>query len=431
MIIKIFAWLNLAVPRPDGCDRRRAGLAGLCLAQRLLREGVDVQAFEADAGPFVRRQGYRITVHDYGLNALQRSLPPTIAALALSTAGKPGGYFRFTNSHLRDAVKLSCKPKPDAPRQMDRQVLRSALLVGLDDRVHYGKAAVAVEPGRNGMRLWFADAMSVGASVVVGADGVGSALRSTVVPGAQPRNSGVGAIYGRTLLRRNDLQLVPSALEKSGVLAIGEHPGRTFFMTSMRFVEPPADTFARLAPGQPVAAADDYVMWAVSLTRDEMRAAEQVVNDPPELTLHAAHLTSEFHPALRDLVDAADREATVLTTFAVGQRPTAWVLPRATLIGDAVHVMPPFGGDGGNVALRDAAVLGDKLASAFAGETSVEAAVAAYQREMVPYAFKAVDASARMMRRLTASPRWQRWLLTSVLPRLHRVTVPDNERQRQ
>jgi 2-polyprenyl-6-methoxyphenol hydroxylase-like FAD-dependent oxidoreductase len=52
-----------------------AGLSGLCLAQCLLHAGIDVHVYEADPGPYVRDQGYRITVDEHGLAALDQSLP--------------------------------------------------------------------------------------------------------------------------------------------------------------------------------------------------------------------------------------------------------------------------------------------------------------------------------------------------------------------
>ena len=232
-----------------------AGLAGLCLAQRLRRAGIDVRVYESDPGPFVRRQGYRITVDGDGLAALRDSLPAESYELALAAAGEPGGFFRITNSRLRDAVKLTFPATEDSGRQMDRQVLRSILLKGLDERVHYGRTAVAVEQGggddgrvgagagsggvgRGGEQsgghlvLRFADGAAVRAGVVVGADGIGSALRPLVAPDADPIDSGVSGIYGRTPLLPG---MVPDALHKSGVLAVGDEPGRAFFFTTMRF----------------------------------------------------------------------------------------------------------------------------------------------------------------------------------------------------
>src|SRR5262249_36857250 len=53
-----------------------AGLAGLCLAQSLRREGLDIHIFERDPSPHVRRQGYRITLDEHGASALKKCLPP-------------------------------------------------------------------------------------------------------------------------------------------------------------------------------------------------------------------------------------------------------------------------------------------------------------------------------------------------------------------
>ena len=49
-----------------------AGLSGLCLAQYLMRAGIDVHVYERDPGPFVRRQGHRIILDRYGLKASGR-----------------------------------------------------------------------------------------------------------------------------------------------------------------------------------------------------------------------------------------------------------------------------------------------------------------------------------------------------------------------
>lgn len=401
-----------------------AGLAGLCLAQRLVRAGIDVHVYESDSGPFVRRQGYRITVDTDGLAALRGSLSDELYELVLATASEPGGFFRFTNRRLRDAFTLTFKPTADGERQMDRQVLRSILLVGLDERVHYGNAAAAVErAGANHLALRFADGSSVEASIVVAADGIGSALRRHIAPGAEPMDSGMAGIYGRTPLLQAGRSMLPEALNNSGVLALGDEPGRAFFFTAMRFRQAPEKTFERLAPGHAAPAGDDYVMWGLLLRQEEVPADTRA--DSPRLRELAARKASGFHPLVHQLIDGSEEDTTILSLFAVGRRPVDWPLPRATIVGDAVHAMPPFGAHGGNTALRDAALLADKLVHAHTHGASVESAIAAYQSEMPSYAFKAVDTAAGMMRRLTGSGWFQRMVMTRVLPRLHRVTVPE------
>ncbi|MEV4706078.1 NAD(P)/FAD-dependent oxidoreductase [Actinoplanes sp. NPDC049316] len=401
-----------------------AGLSGLCLAHYLLRAGIDVHVYERDSGPFVRRQGYRIILDRYGLEALRESLPRPLYRLALATGGEPGGHMRFTDSRLRDAFTITFKDEPYATRQVDRLTLRAILMSGLDGRIHYSKAAVAVDgAGPAGLRLRFADGRAVTATVVVGADGAGSALRAQLMPDAEPVSTPLAGVYGRSPLRRGGESVIPEVLRTSGVLAIADRPGRAFFFTPMQFGESPPGAFARLAPGSYAPTGADYVMWGLLLQQDEIPIG--VRGDQLALQELAARVSTEFHPLVRRLVDTAELDATVLTFFATGRRPREWPVPRATMMGDAVHVMPPFGAHGGNTALRDAALLGRRLVEARVGGTPVEEAIAGYQDEMVPYAFRAVDTAAGLMRRLTGAAAAPHWVLTRVLPRLHRVTVPE------
>lgn len=401
-----------------------AGLSGLCLAQYLTRAGVDVHVYERDPGPFVRRQGYRIILDRYGLEALRESLPRPLFRLVLTTSDEPGGHLRFTDSRLRDAFTITFKDEAHATRQVDRLTLRSILQSGLDGRIHYGHAAVGVDDGGPGkLRLHFSDGGAAEASVVVGADGVRSALRAQLMPDAEPVNTPMAGVYGRSPLRHNGESVIPEALRTSGVLAIADRPGRAFFFTSMRFGESPPEAFARLAPGSYAPTGDDYVMWGLLLRQVEVPFSFR--GDLLALRELAARKSADFHPLIRRLVDTAEFDATVLNPFATGRRPRRWTVPRATMMGDAVHAMPPFGAHGGNTALRDAALLGHRLVEALASGTPVEEAIARYQNEMVPYAFRAVDTAAGLMRRLTGNAAAPHWVLTRVLPRLHRVTVPE------
>ncbi len=81
------------------------GLSGLCLAQSLKQKGIEFQLFERDQDKETRRQGYRITVNKHGLKALEACLPNELFQLAVSTAGQPGGYFRFLRADQREIFK--------------------------------------------------------------------------------------------------------------------------------------------------------------------------------------------------------------------------------------------------------------------------------------------------------------------------------------
>ncbi|MDA1358671.1 NAD(P)/FAD-dependent oxidoreductase [Glycomyces luteolus] len=403
-----------------------AGLSGLCLAQYLRRNGIDAQVYERDAAPFARPQGYRITVDADGLGALRESLPAHLYDLAVAVAGRSGGYFRFTNQHLREAFKLTFEETEDGERQMDRQVLRSILLVGLEDRVHYGRKAAAIETGSGATRLRFEDGASVTARVVIAADGIGSALRDQILPGGGPADSGVAGIYGRTPLVQGGSRVLPAELDRSGVLSLGGRSGRAVFFTAMEFSQDPKAAFAERVPGAPVVDVGDYVMWGVVMPQSDIPAGT-AWNDAPALHRLAEAIAADYHPAVRRLISAADPEATILSHFAVGRRPEPWAIPNAAVMGDAVHAMPPFGAHGGNTALRDASLLGAKLVAAYetgGSPSAIDDALAAYRDEMIPYAFKAVDMAEGMMRRLTGSKGVQKWVMLKLLPSLHRPLVP-------
>lgn len=61
-----------------------------------------------------------------------------------------------------------------------------------------------------------------------------------------------------------------------------------------------------------------------------------------------------------------------------------------TLLGDAIHYMPPVGGMGGNTALQDAQRLCAALAAAASGTERLATALRNYQAEMLDRGFKTV-----------------------------------------
>lgn len=112
----------------------------------------------------------------------------------------------------------------------------------------------------------------------------------------------------------------------------------------------------------------------------------------------------EFHVALRQMVDASEPGETLLVPLRMTP-VKGWSSNSLTLMGDAVHLMPPTGSHGGNNALRDAALLGRALQEAAQGAIPVGDALARYQQEMLAYSSREVRAALRMLRlSLTRNP---------------------------
>lgn len=79
---------------------------------------------------------------------------------------------------------------------------------------------------------------------------------------------------------------------------------------------------------------------------------------------------------------------------------------RCFLLGDAVHMMPPFAGQGLNSGLRDAVNLSWKIAEVLAGRAS-DALLDTYETERRPHAKATIDLSVRLGRIVMTTSRRQ------------------------
>ena len=120
------------------------GLGGLCLAQGLLKAGVDVTVYERDAQLAGRRQGYRLHVDARAGLALEQCLPPGSLALFQATCSEASTRLTVVSERLRvlNEQRRTTDADPYAPATLstsvNRQTLREVLAAGLDGRLVFG-----------------------------------------------------------------------------------------------------------------------------------------------------------------------------------------------------------------------------------------------------------------------------------------------------
>ena len=393
-----------------------AGLGGLCLAQGLARAGVDVHVYEREATFAGRRQGYRLHLDARAGRALGACLPPELTRLFLATTSRPSRSFTVLSARLRVLHETRGDPHSDPDRletlatSVNRGTLREILGAGLDDRIHFGRALDGYEQDAAGVTVRFVDGSAERADVLVGADGVNSAVRRTLLPRAVVADTGSRIIYGRTPLDDEVRRLVPPALHDGFTAIVGGPVGLAAGLVEFR--RPPPQAAAAIAPGVCLSPIGDYLMWAVSARHDRFPEPDAAMARMDAAALHtvATKAIGAWHPDLRAMLAKAAIEETSFTRVRSAERVEPWTPSRVTLLGDAIHAMSPARGSGANTALLDASNLCDALT----GGTDVVAAIGAYEEKMRDYGFAAVEAS-REAEASTAGPLWLR--LLNRLPR--------------
>ena len=373
-----------------------AGIGGLCLAQGLRRNGVDVTVYERDDALSSRGQGYRVHL-DAG-RALHECLPPDLYELCVATSGRPSTRVTVVRGNLRVLRKMEF-PEPADPFDPDtlstsvnRRTLREVLAARLAGDIEFGRDCTGFEQGPDAVRVLFADGSSACADVLVAADGVHSPIRGRYLPQARLADAGLVSIVGRTPLTEQSRPLIPDYMWQGFTAVAGPRLGMAAGVLDFR--EPPAAAAQRIAPDVKLSAVPGYLMWALT-GRARRFAGRAEGSDPGRLHNVAVDSIRRWHPDLRRLVALAEVQETIRIAIRTSIPIDPWPATRVTLLGDAIHAMSPARGSGANTALRDAALLAKELAAAARGGKTVVQAVADYEREMVDYGFAAVRASAQ------------------------------------
>lgn len=330
-----------------------AGPGGLTLARLLHVAGIETRVFERETSASERPQGGTLDLHAES------------GQLALTRAGLHEGFLRIARyedqgSRLYNGAGQLLLADDDTTGdrpEVDRTALRALLLQSLPSgTVYWGHALREVAPRDDGSYdLVFDEARKGPFDLVVGADGAWSKVRP-LVSRYQPQYSGLTFIeFGIDEVDTRHPAL--SRLVGRGKIGI-EGGGRSLI------VQRNGNAHLR-----------GYAIFRVPVEWAERRF---------DLTSPAAAreaLVGEFTgwaDALLDLFRASNDRFAIRPIHAlpVGHHWTN----RAgiTLLGDAAHVMSPYGGEGVNAAMLDAA----ELAQHLTGSQDWRDAVRTYEAEM-------------------------------------------------
>ena len=339
------------------------GVAGPATALALRRAGIDVEVLEgrpADPGD----TGSFLTLAPNGVDALD-----TLGVLDRVRAGavpsRRNAMYGATG-RLLGTVTLGRPIGDGTPALTLRRsriaavVLEAASEAGVTTR--YGARARAVDPAAGVVTL--EDGSVLEADLVVGADGVHSLVRATIDPAApSPRYVGLWNFGG-----------ISRATPEAAVLA----PEQWHFV------------FGRQAffGAHPTPTGD--VLWFVNVPGPELSRVERTARTTEEWREHLVDLLAGDTGPAAELVRTGELELAGDMTYDLGHVPTWW-RERAVLVGDAAHAPSPSAGQGAAMALEDAVVLADAVATA----PDLAAGLAAYEQRRRARVERIVKAGAR------------------------------------
>lgn len=336
------------------------GPGGLTLARILQMKNANVKVYERDPGKDARAQGATLDLHhDSGLKALREAgLMEAFQANYRPGADRLRIVDKDANVILDDYEKEKGEEEHFRP-EIDRGPLKKILLESLQpDTVIWNSHFVSLNRLNNAWQLTFRDGTTVGADIVIAADGANSKIRPHITP--------VKAFY-------TGITIVEGAVYNSATATPNIHRllnnGKLFIMGDDK-------TLIISSKG------DGSLVFYTGCKTEEHWSKECGIDFSMKAQVfNWFKVTFTGWSSIWDeLFENASSHFIPRPQYCMPLDQTWETQPDLTMLGDAAHLMPPYAGEGVNMAMLDALELGHCLTNDAFPDT--RAAIAAYEQQM-------------------------------------------------
>lgn len=339
------------------------GPGGLTLARLLQLQGVSVKVYERDFNKDARVQGSPLDLHEKsGLAALRKAnlleefknnfLPGADKMVIVNECAE----ILFSDHEVKSDENFG---EEYFRPEIDRGALRALLLESLESgTVVWDSHFISMEKQSQGWLLHFKNNSSVYADIVIAADGANSKIRPYITD-IKPYYSGITMLEGNIYDSKRTTPNIHALLNGGKIMAFGNKKN--------------------LLMGQK---GNGEIGFYASLKTEENWAANNGLNysDKKKLLEWFKEEYSEWDTIWHELFENTVVPFIPRPIYCMPLNQAWKALPNLTMLGDAAHVMPPFAGEGANMAMLDALELSECLTSD--EYNTLEEAISSYEANL-------------------------------------------------
>lgn len=333
------------------------GPGGLTLARLLQIKGADVTVYERDINKEARVQGATLDLHDEsGLAALKE------AGLmeAFKANYRPGAdKMRIVDKHATILIDEKINGEELTRPEIDRGPLRKILLDSLKPgTVIWNSQFASMERIDNGWKLEFQNGIVAFADIVIAADGANSKIRPFITD-IKPFYSGITMVEGAVYNSETNAPHLHKLLDGGKIFAMGDE--KTLIVSSK---------------------GDGSMVFYTGCKTEEHWFKNSGINfsSKPDVRTWFETEFAGWDPVWMELFENAEPNFIPRPQYCMPLDQKWDAFPNLTMLGDAAHLMPPYAGEGVNMAMLDAL----ELSRCLLDDTfnTVQQAISSYEKKM-------------------------------------------------